>query len=507
MYGFNIFSGDDWLHLFNTILLAPMQGLCYIIFFAEQVFITLSCGFMKDGKQINLVEVILEGSTVQKIILGSFVLAIFLVLLFAIIAVIKQYTNYKEEPNTRTVAGDSIKSFAIMLCVPLVAFGCLYLINSLTGIMYSYLGGTTGVNPANSIANHLFITLGNWKKDAAGNPITPAWFGAEGAWDIVGKYYPSMDLGNYQYIIGYVTGFILFFNLGKAAMQAGKRLFDVALLYAVAPVTTSTYPVDQGKRWNVWVNLFISKLTQALVMIYSFFIYIAFMEVLKNELGIQGTIIDFSNPTSQTTINNICYIMLLITGAMATSGAPTLIGHLISEQAGSLAAADASAIDSDLKWGTMMGGKMLGAACGVAKDLYQGSGGGGGAGGGRGALHGTGIVGGIERAVGGVAHPFKSIGNLRQQGRANKLNDLRNQMMKNYGSTSTKGIRDFKSASRKYKQMTGESFNGADALLKKAQARSAMGKAGINNNWNAKDALSKAKQADKAAKMLDKGRK
>lgn len=502
MYGFNIFSGDDWMHLFNTILLAPMQGLCFIIFFAEQVFITLTCGFTKtvggQTVQINLVEVILEGSTVQRIILGSFILAVFLVLVFAIVAVIKQYTSYKEEPNSRAVAGDSIKSFAIMLCVPLIAFGCLYLINSLTGAMYTYLGGGSQTDPVNSIANHLFITLGNWK-----NLPSTFWFGQEGAWDIISKYYKSFDLGNYQYIVGYVTGFILFFNLGKAAMQAGKRLFDVALLYAVAPVTTSTYPIDQGKRWNVWVNLFISKLMSALVMIYSFFIYIAFMGIIKDQLGIQGTIIDFSHPTSQTTINNICYIVLLITGAMATSGAPTLIGHLISEQAGNLAAADASAIDSDLKWGTMLGGKMFGAACGVAKDLWQGSGGGGS--GGRG---GAGALASSNRLFSGITNFRKSgISGVIQNKRGNKLNNLRDQMMKTYGSNNKADIKAFNKASKQYKSMTGESFSGADALLKKAQTRSAMNQAGINQNWSAKDALNKAKQADKAAKMLDKGRK
>ena len=57
MFGFNIFSGDDWLKLFNVILLAPMQGLCWIVYFCEAIFWTLVVGFKDStGKTLNLIE-------------------------------------------------------------------------------------------------------------------------------------------------------------------------------------------------------------------------------------------------------------------------------------------------------------------------------------------------------------------------------------------------------------------------------------------------------------------
>jgi len=486
MFGFNIFSGDDWLKLFNVILLAPMQGLCWIVYFCEAVFWTLVVGF-KDasGQSLNLIEVVLNGTVTQRIILGSLIAAALMVFLFAIIAIIKQYTTYKEDPNNKEVVGDTLKSIILMVAVPTLALAIIWTINTFTDAMITYLNGQAvdPTNPATSIANHIFVTLGNWKPTI---PTTDICFNI-GTNDLVENYYAKpTDLTNYQYIIGYVVAFVLFFNLGKAALQAAKRIFDVALLYAVAPLTVSTYPVDKGKRWNVWMNIFLSKMLNVLGMIYAYFIYIALMQTLKVSLGITGAVIDLHNISNS--IKNISYILIVVAGAMAVGNAPSLIGHLISEQAGNIATADAQAIDSDLKWGAMMGGKVFGAACNFAKSIAQGSGGrfGGTSGiGGKGMLNGSSALSTFGNKLSTLKHG--GISGLHQVNaqakRQNKLNDLRQSLLSNYGNNLTGAQKaEYLNDLKKFKRMTGNDFSASEAL-RDAQEKDAMSKLGIDKDF------------------------
>lgn len=372
MLGFNIFSGDDWMKLFNKLFLWIMIGLCYVIYFVEEVFFTLITGFKDaEGKTtLNLIDVIINGTVVQRIILGCLVAGAILIFLFAIISIIKQYSSYKEEPNNRMVLADTIKGILVMVAIPLIVYGMILLVNGFSDAMVDYLGG--GPRTVNtSIANHLFYCLGKWKQGLSINNVCFS-MGAE---ELVEKCFDEpTNIGSYQYIIGYIVAFILMFNLGKATLIAGKRIFDIALLYGVAPLTASPYPLDHGSRWSTWVNVFASKLLSTTGLIFAYFVYFAMMETLKKELGIEGSAIDFDIPPSEETMKNIVYLVIIITGAMAIGTAPALIANLISDQAGRMAAEDAQAIDSDIKWGTMLGAKTFGVGMKIAKGIIGGTG-------------------------------------------------------------------------------------------------------------------------------------
>lgn len=354
MVGFNIFSGSDWLKLFNKILLAPMIGLSWIIYFIENIFWALVVGFRDaKGNQMDIVDVILKGEAVQKIVLGLMIAGALLLFVFALIGLIKQYTNSREEANNKQVMADAFKGFMLMLAIPLVVIGLVYLVNQFTNAMVIYMGADTTISLKGSIANNLFVALGKWNNASAVD------FSMNIDVLVEQCYVEPASLTNYQWLIGYFVAFILFFNLGKSTLLVGKRVFDIALLYSAAPLTASAYPIDKGARWSSWLNIFISKLLTTFALVICYFVYIALAKVLRTSLDVEHATISFilvDGKLSDETIRYVIYIIILLTGGLAIGNAPTLIANLISDQAGRMMGEDTAAIDSDIKAGTAFAG-------------------------------------------------------------------------------------------------------------------------------------------------------
>ena len=102
-----------------------------------------------------------------------------------------------------------------------------------------------------------------------------------------------------------------------------QRIFDIVLLYMVAPVSVSTIPVDDGNRFRIWRDMTISKVLSAYGIILSMNLFFIIIPQLNN--------IMFFNDAFK---DGIVKILFLIGGAFAVTKSNLVIAQLTGNTAG-----------------------------------------------------------------------------------------------------------------------------------------------------------------------------
>ena len=67
----------------------------------------------------------------------------------------------------------------------------------------------------------------------------------------------------------------MIFILFGAALFAVRRLLEVLLLYIAAPFFVATIPLDEGKRFEAWRDMFVAKLVSCYGLILMMMMYLA----------------------------------------------------------------------------------------------------------------------------------------------------------------------------------------------------------------------------------------
>lgn len=160
----------------------------------------------------------------------------------------------------------------------------------------------------------------------------------------------SMDFyaGNFNYIVGFASAFLMLLVLSGAALLFIRRLFELLLLYIVSPVFVSTIPLDDGAMFSKWRELFVAKFFSGFGIIFTMKYYLMLIpfaagsDLVLYENTLPGGIL----------VNNILKMMMIIGGAWAVYKSQHMIMQVMNPEA-AMAEQQASA---------MLTGMIIGAA-------------------------------------------------------------------------------------------------------------------------------------------------
>lgn len=315
---------QDW---FFSLLYKMQSSLCVLIDFVKEVFYKL-CGLdtvVADGENVDLVTHLVLSDTIKRAFLAVFLIGVILLTIFCIIALIRANYVNNEKKTRAAILAKAGQSFLIFLLIPFLLIAGILLTNTVMGSvnmsMQQYITGGHS-----TIGGQMLITTGYdaYIGDAAARAEIEQMF-INGQLDynnlkVVAKYY---DLWEINYVVGLLGGLVILVMFVLSSITFVQRIFDIILLYIIAPVSVSTIPLDDGNRFKLWRDMLISKVLGAygiIICMNLFFLIIP-----------QVTRMTFFGNAFQ---NGVVYILFLIGGAFAVTKANLVISQLTGSQSG-----------------------------------------------------------------------------------------------------------------------------------------------------------------------------
>jgi hypothetical protein len=239
-----------------------------------------------QGRQVNILDLLISNSSVGTVFWCVLILAVGLTCIFAIVGLIKNMIA-----NNRQVSGIMGKFFLALLgtlaMLVVVILGVL-ISNALLKLVSEVfqLGGDTKLSSA------LFnACVGDWKKGHSlaefnTNVSVSKIFGSYGTtlgiWPKDWKQNGMIDPNTFMYLPAMIASVGLVVALIVACANLAKRVYEIVLLYIVMPISMSTLPLDDGARFKIWRETFVTKI----ILAYGVFgqsVHTAFTDNISNK--------------------------------------------------------------------------------------------------------------------------------------------------------------------------------------------------------------------------------
>ena len=278
------------------------------------------------GEQVNLIELVVGDSTVAAVFWCIFILAVGLACIFAVVGLVKNMVA-----SNRTVSSVVGKLFLSLLgtmaMLVVVVLGILIANSVLQMIAKIFQVSNTA-----KLSTALFdACVGDWI-----NGYSKAEFDVSsiGVRDILGDYntalwvWPTSWKGNgmvnpntFLYFPALVASIALGIALLVAIINLAKRVFEIVFLYLVMPLSMSTLAADDGARFKIWRETFITKIVLAYGAVFSINIFVLILPMLS-QIHIDG-ISNFGNA--------MFLIFMIVGGAMVIPAGMNLFARLFGQ--------------------------------------------------------------------------------------------------------------------------------------------------------------------------------
>lgn len=280
-----------------------------------------------DNQEVNLIERIIGDATVSTIFWCIFILSIGLTCIFTIVALVKNMIA-----NNRSISGIVGKFFlsllgtmamlAVVILGILIANGVLQLIAEIFQI-----GNTT------KLSNALFnACVGDWLNGYSVAEIDVAnlsvgqIFGSYhtvlfGVWPTSWKGNGMVDPNTFLYLPAMIASIGLVIALVIAIVNLAKRVYEIAMMILIMPLSMSTLSLDDGARFKNWREMLMTKILLAYGTIFSVNLFILILPLIT-QMRISG---------ASSFVNAMFLIFMIIGGAMVIPAGQTLFARLFGQ--------------------------------------------------------------------------------------------------------------------------------------------------------------------------------
>lgn len=159
-----------------------------------------------------------------------------------------------------------------------------------------------------------------------------------------------LELGSFNYVVGYFSAIIILVAVASACLGLIKRLYDIVILFLSLPLIVSTIPLDDGARFKVWRETVISKVVIAYGAVFAVNVFLLMIPIIGTFEGAA-----------------ILKMLLMVGGGLSISGGILLFARLFGTDAAE--SRDLAQSARTLLAGTMATGKAFGAVTNVASNI------------------------------------------------------------------------------------------------------------------------------------------
>lgn len=240
-----------------------------------------------NGQQVNIIEYLVGDSTVGTIFWCVFILAVGLTCIFGIVALVKNMIANNR--NVSTIVGKiGLALLGTMAMLTVVILGIL-ISNSVLKLVAEIfqIGNTT------KLSNALFnACVGEWLNGytVAEVDITSCDVSqilgdynatAFGIWPTSWKCNGMVNPNTFLYLPSMIASIALMISMVIAIINLAKRVYEIVLMYIVMPASMATLPLDDGARFKVWRETFVTKIILAYGTVFSVNIFVLLLPLIS----------------------------------------------------------------------------------------------------------------------------------------------------------------------------------------------------------------------------------
>ena len=179
--------------------------------------------------------------------------------------------------------------------------------------------------------------------------------------EYMGKSVPSVGLSDFPFFFSFLAAGVVLFGIGSAMLIFVDRVLSIVILYIAAPISISTSVLDDGARFKLWRDQFLTKFIMGYGMILAINIYAL----------VCGLVMDpafaFFQDEGTGFLNFLMKLLVIGGGALTMQKSMALVGNLVSQGAGSNELRDnAFSMGGLARMAKGAAGKALGVAGGAA---------------------------------------------------------------------------------------------------------------------------------------------
>ena len=282
---------------------------------------------MLNGQRINIIDALMGDSTVSIIFWCIFILAIGLSSIFAIVAFVKNMISNNR--NVSTILGKFCLSILGTMAMLAVVFLGILISNAILKLVSEIfaIGNTT------KISNMIFDScVGNWVNgysiseiDVASLSVGEIFGGYDatlfGIWPTEWKLNGMVNPNTFMYLPALICSIGVIISLIIAIINLAKRVYEIVFMYIIMPLSMSTISLDDGARFKIWREIFITKILLAYGSIFAVNIFVLALPIIMK----------MQIPGASSFANAIFKLFMIIGGCLLIPAGQSLFARLFGQ--------------------------------------------------------------------------------------------------------------------------------------------------------------------------------
>lgn len=277
-----------------------------------------------DGEETDFLSYLLFSDEIGFAFRVSAILATILLVVFTVFMIIRTISKDKAEGTPAQIAIKAFKTLLMFFLVPAVMLAFMTVGNAFVKALYA--ATVQGSASPGTFLFSAFAADGGMLADSVELFRT-----GELDYNDTALVSLHMVLSNFPFFFSWIAGGVVLFGIGSAMLVFVDRVLSLVILYIAAPISLSTSVIDEGARFKLWRDQFLSKFIMGYGMILSINIYALVCGLVMKP--------DFSffvgEDTGTQFLNLIMKLLLIAGGALTMQKSMALIGNLVSSGAGS----------------------------------------------------------------------------------------------------------------------------------------------------------------------------
>ena len=306
-----------------------------------------------NGEETDFLSYLLFSDEIGFAFRVSAILATILLVIFTVFMILKTISKDKVEGTPTQIAVKSFKTILMFFLVPMVMVAFMAIGNVFVQTLYA---ATT-----QSAATPGAFLFSAFAVDGGMDPEIAEFFKrGEAGYDyaVTSEVAANMTLSDFPFIFSYIAGGVVLFGVGSAMLVFVDRVLSLVILYIAAPISISTSVLDDGARFKLWRDQFLSKFIMGYGMILSINIYAMVCGLVMKP----GFAFFEGGDTMTKFLDLIMKLLIMAGGALTMQKSMALIGNLVSSGAGSNELRDTMSAGSLARMTKGVAGKALTAA-------------------------------------------------------------------------------------------------------------------------------------------------
>lgn len=326
---------DDWWNGFCSKALTGIASFfCKLVYSLENVyFYLLGTENIPNTQELNIFEQIFANKKTNDFLLIFFSIAGIIWLFCFLVSLIKGMTNQDTPGAVKKAIINSVKAILGIVVIP---FLCLIFfrvsLHLITYTVQSLNGGSD-----TPIAAQIWEAGYNGyevREAPIGYSKLPFTFSYDSLSEITfigygGNFFYVGHEVHFDYFIVIIGAAILSICMGIATIKLCGRLINIVILYIISPVVVSTISVDDGKRYEAWKEISLSKLFSIMGSVLGMYIYLVLLQVVssaRDSITKDGGINIF--------IGTIFFLICAIAGALMVIKGSDMLDSIVSQNSG-----------------------------------------------------------------------------------------------------------------------------------------------------------------------------